>query len=147
MFQIDPHIMSYCPEGFMNIHPYVFCLLFGVSSDYAQPIASQVTDVVCPVIGRTQPELTLRKRQKTGPVDILTPKCGRPSARPLLFGYDLFQMSLAIPISIYHSEARWPHSACFGRIAVQMYASGILGSFMVYFTSIHLHCMSYLVWL
>ena len=36
----------------------VFCLLLGVSSDYAQPITGQVTDVTCPVIGRAQPELT-----------------------------------------------------------------------------------------
>ena len=45
----------------------VFCLLLGVSSDYAQPITGQVTEVTCPVIGRAQPELTLSKRQKTGP--------------------------------------------------------------------------------
>ena len=45
----------------------VFCLLLGVSSDYAQPITGQVTGVTCPVIGRAQPELTPGKRQKTGP--------------------------------------------------------------------------------
>ena len=45
----------------------VFCLLLGVSSDYAQPITGQVIEVTCPVIGRAQPELTPRKRQKTGP--------------------------------------------------------------------------------
>ena len=45
----------------------VFCLLPGVSSDYAQPITGQVTEVTCPVIGRAQPELTPSKRQKTGP--------------------------------------------------------------------------------
>ena len=45
----------------------VFCLLLGVSSDYAQPITVQVTEVTCPVIGRAQPELTSSKRQKTGP--------------------------------------------------------------------------------
>ena len=45
-----------------------FCLLLRVSSDYAQPITGQVTEVTCPVIGRAQPELTLSKRQKTGPV-------------------------------------------------------------------------------
>ena len=45
----------------------VFCLLLGVSSDYAQPITGQVTEVTCPVIGRAQPELTPRKRQKMGP--------------------------------------------------------------------------------
>ena len=50
-------------------HPWpVFCLLLGVSSDYAQPITGQVTEVTCPVIGRAQPELTPSKRQKTGPV-------------------------------------------------------------------------------
>ena len=36
----------------------VFCLLLGVSSDYAQPITAQVTEVTCPVIGWAQPELT-----------------------------------------------------------------------------------------
>ena len=41
----------------------VFCLLLGVSSDYAQPI----TGVTCPVIGQAQPERTPSKRQKTGP--------------------------------------------------------------------------------
>ena len=45
----------------------VFCLLLGVSSDCAQPITGQVTKVTCPVIGWAQPELTLSKRQKTGP--------------------------------------------------------------------------------
>ena len=44
----------------------IFCLLSGVSSDYAQPITGQVTEVTCPVIGRAQPELILSKRQKTG---------------------------------------------------------------------------------
>ena len=46
----------------------VFCLLLGVSSDYARPITGQVTEVTCPVIGQAQPEHTLSKRQKTGPV-------------------------------------------------------------------------------
>ena len=50
----------------------VFCLLLGVSSDCAQPITGQVTEVTCPVIGQTQPELTLSKRQKTGP-ELLDP--------------------------------------------------------------------------
>ena len=45
----------------------VFYLLLGVSSDYAQPITGQVTEVTCPVIGWAQPELTPSKRQKTGP--------------------------------------------------------------------------------
>ena len=45
----------------------VFCLLLRVSSDYAQPITGQVTKITCPVIGRAPPELTLSKRQKTGP--------------------------------------------------------------------------------
>ena len=49
----------------------VFRLLLGVSSDYAQPITGQVTEVTCPVIVRAQPELTPSKRQKTGPVNII----------------------------------------------------------------------------
>ena len=51
----------------------VFCLLLGVSSDYAQPITGQVTEVTCPVIGWAQPELTLSKRQKMGPGNGLLP--------------------------------------------------------------------------
>ena len=41
-------------------------LLLGVSSDYAQPIIGQVTEVTYPVIGGAQPELTPSKRQKLG---------------------------------------------------------------------------------
>ena len=52
----------------------IFCLLLGVSSDYAQPITGQVTEVTCPVIGQAQPELTPSKRQKTGP-DVLPGCC------------------------------------------------------------------------
>ena len=51
----------------------LFCLLLGVSSDYAQPITRQVTEVTCPAIGRAQPELTLSKRQKTGPGEDFLP--------------------------------------------------------------------------
>ena len=35
----------------------IFCLLFGVISDYAQPITGQVTEVTSPVIGQAEPEL------------------------------------------------------------------------------------------
>ena len=52
--------------------------LFGVSSDYAQPTTGQFTEVTCPVIGRAQPELTLSKRQKTGPGNGLV-SCSVPS--------------------------------------------------------------------
>ena len=45
----------------------VFCLLLGVSLDYAQPITGQGTEVTCPVIGWAQPNLTPSKRQKMGP--------------------------------------------------------------------------------
>ena len=51
--------------------PLFVCLLLRVISDYAQPITGQVTQVTCPVIGRAQAELTLRKRQKTDPDDVL----------------------------------------------------------------------------
>ena len=53
----------------------VFCLLLGVSSDYAQPITGQVTEVTCPVIGRAQPELTPSKIQKMGPDDTRHSAC------------------------------------------------------------------------
>ena len=43
-----------------------FCLLLGVSSDYAQPITGQIVEVTCPVIDRAQPEFTPNKRQKNG---------------------------------------------------------------------------------
>ena len=46
----------------------VFYILLGVSSDFAQPITGQVTEVTRHVIGSAQPELTLRKKQKMGPV-------------------------------------------------------------------------------
>ena len=58
------------PHLYVNVWPWpgpIFCLLLRVSSDYAQPITGQVTEVTCPVIGRAQPELTPSKRQKTGP--------------------------------------------------------------------------------
>ena len=45
----------------------VFCPLLGVSSDYAQPITGQVTEVNCPMIGQVQPELTWSKREKMDP--------------------------------------------------------------------------------
>ena len=41
----------------------IFCLSLGVSSDYAQPITGQVTEVTFPVIGRAQSELTPSKLQ------------------------------------------------------------------------------------
>ena len=46
---------------------FVFGLLLGVNSDYAQPITAQLTEVTCPVIGEAQPQLTPSKRQKTSP--------------------------------------------------------------------------------
>ena len=45
----------------------VFCLLLRVSSDGAQPITGQVTEVTCPVTDRAQHDLTPNKRQNTGP--------------------------------------------------------------------------------
>ena len=55
----------------------VFCLLLWVSSDYAQPITGQITEVTCPVIGRAQPELTPSKTQKTGPGQFYGQPCGK----------------------------------------------------------------------
>ena len=52
-----------------------FCVEI-VSSDYAQPITGQVTEVTCPVIGQAQPDLNPSKRQKTDP-DQLT--CSPPA--------------------------------------------------------------------
>ena len=53
----------------------VFCLLLGLSSDYAQPITGQVTSVTCPVIGRAQPDPTPSKRQKMGPGNKIPTRC------------------------------------------------------------------------
>ena len=59
------------PGPYLNIKTTfpgpVSCLLLGVSSDSAQSITGQVTELTCPVIGQAQPEITLSKRQKTGP--------------------------------------------------------------------------------
>ena len=61
-----------------NYHKYhwpgpVFCFMVGVSSGCARPITGQVTSVTWPVIGWAESELTLSKRQKTGPgIHILT---------------------------------------------------------------------------
>ena len=60
------------PDGTKPLPGPIFCLLLRVSSDYAQPITGQVTEVTCPVIGRAQPELTSSKRQKTGPEPMST---------------------------------------------------------------------------
>ena len=43
-----------------------------LSSDYAQPITGQVTEVTSPVIGQAWPELTTSKRQKTGSAPMMT---------------------------------------------------------------------------
>ena len=48
----------------------VLCLLLEVSSDYAQPIAGQVTEVTCSVIGQAQPEITPSNRPKAS-LDIM----------------------------------------------------------------------------
>ena len=47
----------------------VLGVLLWVSLDFVQPITGQVTEVTCRVIGRSQPELTPSKRQKTHPLD------------------------------------------------------------------------------
>ena len=60
-------VMTLLIKAYMPSPGPIFCLLLGVSSDYAQPITGQVTKVTCPVIGRAQSELTLIKRQKTSP--------------------------------------------------------------------------------
>ena len=53
---------------YMSLLLLYMCLLLRVSSDYAQPITGQVTEVTCPVIGWAQPKLTPSNRQKMGPV-------------------------------------------------------------------------------
>ena len=84
----------------------VFCLLLRVSSDYAQPITGQVTEVTCPVIGRAQPELNLSKRQKTGPgVDETQILCVASSTGCMIY-WCIYQVSDA-----YHKNQTWMY--CF----------------------------------
>ena len=73
-YKILVHPYHYSPKNMANYQTGatsapgpIFCLLLRVSSDYAQPIIGQVTEVTCPAIGQAQPDLTLSKRQKTGP--------------------------------------------------------------------------------
>ena len=70
----------------------IFCLLLGVSSDYAQPITGQVTEVTCPVIGRAQPELTPSKRQKTDPGDTATSEQNK--TKPCAYSMGFYVMVL-----------------------------------------------------
>ena len=62
----------------------------GVSSDYAQPITGQVTEVTCPVIGQAQPELTPSRRQKTGPgLNTESVRWGKTDINPLIiYGFE-----------------------------------------------------------
>ena len=53
----------------------VICLLLEVSSDYAQPITDQVTEVTYPEIGQAQPEVTPSKRRKIDP-DLVSKEYG-----------------------------------------------------------------------
>ena len=62
------HYYNQCE--YWNLTWALICLLFGGSSDYAQPIPDQFTEVTCPVIGRAQPELTPSKRQKMDLVEL-----------------------------------------------------------------------------
>ena len=56
-------------DSFILLSPgRIFCLLLRVSSDYAQPITVQVTEVTCPEIGQAQSELTPSKGQKRAQV-------------------------------------------------------------------------------
>ena len=82
----------------------VFCLLLGVSSDYAQPITGQATEVICPVIGWAQPELTPSKRQKTGPDLINTKSFWKKS---YTHTYHM-QTLLVVVISYRDCKCGWP---------------------------------------
>ena len=68
----------------------VFCLLLGVSSDYAQTITGQFTEVTCPVIGRAQSDLTPSKTQKTGP-DLYRINSSPPGQNDRHFTDDMFK--------------------------------------------------------
>ena len=85
----------------------VFCLLLGISSDYAQPITGQVTEVNCPVIGQAQPELTPSKRQKTSP--------GFPDVLQELQATDHWHIS--------HCVIDWPES-----VSIQVMADPLTSS-------------------
>ena len=77
----------------------VFCLLIWVSSDYAQPIARQVTEVACPGIGQAQPELTPSKRQKTGPGWCLLMWVGMAEGWHI---YGIHQRHIGLLVSPFH---------------------------------------------
>ena len=55
--------ISHMAEGSLTTHGPVFCLLFGVSSDYAQPITGQVTEITCPVIGLSLLRVRYKKKR------------------------------------------------------------------------------------
>ena len=68
----------------------VFCLLLRASSDCAQPKTGQVAEATCPVIGWVQPELTLSKRQKTGPVPSIILHINNPQLSLQCLSTDLY---------------------------------------------------------
>ena len=91
----------------------------GVSSDYAQPITGQVTEVTCPVIGQAQPELTPSKRQKTGPGDTRFQGISSHDKDPVLLRYSrLSNWRLLMNQRETHSQTQT--SICFpGKIFIQ----------------------------
>ena len=62
--QVPPPGYSPSKQKYWRLPGPVFCLLLEESSDYAQPITGQVTEVTCPVISWAQPELTPSKRER-----------------------------------------------------------------------------------
>ena len=87
--------------GSMTLGP-IFCLLLGVSSDYAQPITGQISEVTCPVIGQAQHELTQNKRQEMA--QVLLVSCSDLSSMSV-YQYDnprVMTSKVTCPIDVQH---------------------------------------------
>ena len=109
-WRCDCHVTRFCCQliakpGNKTASPSwpgpVFCLVLAVSSDYAQPITGPVTEVTCPVISRAQLELTLSKRQETGP-DLYS-SCSRLA---FCFGLLVFKL-YSSELRDWHWNSHW----------------------------------------
>ena len=84
----------------------IFCLLLGVSSNYARPITCLFTEVTCPVICWAQSELTPNKRQKMGQVQF---SCGAHVCITYctLRGQQIHVYASSLKLAIYFKSMAW----------------------------------------
>ena len=123
MIESKKHFWLQWMNSVLNMSPTgpVFCLFLWVSSDHAQPITGQVTEVTCPVIGWAQPELTPGKRQKTAealPVTYRWQYNGIPSEQLVKIYYNLHFCStkhVSPPCSVLYAIAGDYHGVVFTR--------------------------------